>query len=94
MAENEDSHYEQGRTDARGYYKSQALTSLTEFVTAEDAMKLYWPPVEESMMMVSMPLPKPRQKWIAGFKKEQIAIRAEHLVCCKCCGQKLPELAK
>lgn len=64
-------YYEQGREACRVYYKSQAFAGLTRNITAEEAVKLFWPNVDEQHIMVAMPLPKPRQKWIAGFKKEQ-----------------------
>jgi len=67
----EESFFEKGQRDCRAYYNSQAYAGLTRFVKAEEAIKLFWPPVDEMQIMVSTPLPKPRQKWIAGFKKEQ-----------------------
>lgn len=70
-------YFEQGREACRQYYTSQAFASLTRNVKAEQAIKLFWPPVEEALIMVSTPLPKPRQKWIAGFKKEQIELAAK-----------------
>ena len=89
MADNID-YYEQGQTDCLGYYTSQAYTSFSENITAEAAMKIFWPCVEEQQVQIAMPLPKPRQKWLAGFKKKQIEIRAQRLINCKCCGQLLP----
>jgi len=65
----EESFFEKGQRDCRAYYNSQAYAGLTRFVKAEEAIKLFWPPVDEMQIMVSTPLPKPRQKWIAGFKK-------------------------
>ncbi len=64
-------YFEQGKEDARRYYTSQAFAALTRGIRPEDAIKLYWPNVEESLMMVSTPLPKPRRDWIAGFREGQ-----------------------
>ena len=70
-------YFEEGRKACRTYYASQAFAGLTRSIKAEDAIKLFWPPVDEMQIMVSTPLPKPRQKWIAGFKKEQAEIKGE-----------------
>ena len=70
-------YFEQGQSDCRAYYTSQAYAGLTRNIKAEQAMKLFWPNVEEAQVMISMPLPKSRQKWIAGFKKEQIELAAK-----------------
>ena len=63
--------FDQGRQAARNYYKSQAFSGLTRFISPEVAIRLFFPPVDEQLVMIAMPLPKNRQKWIAGFKKEQ-----------------------
>jgi len=86
MSKEEENYFEQGQSDARGYYSSQALAGLTRYIKPEDAIRIYWPPVEESLMMVSTPMPKSRQKWIAGFRKEQMIIMAENQLVCKSCG--------
>lgn len=83
-------YFEQGRQDARAYFESRSYSGLSEFIQAEEAIKLFWPPVEESMMLVSMPFPKPRQKWLAGFRQERVTIRAERVIACRTCGQNLP----
>lgn len=80
-------YFKQGRKACRTYYTGQATSNLTKHVKAEDAMKLYWPPIEEYLSQISSPLPKPRQKWIAGFKKEQVIIKAEMQIKCLHCGQ-------
>jgi hypothetical protein len=72
-----DKDYLDGARAAQYYYHSQAYGSLTRYVKAEDAMRLFWPPVEESMMQVQTPLPKPRRDWIKGFKEEQVNILNE-----------------
>jgi hypothetical protein len=74
--DNED-HFKQGQKACREYYASQAFSGLTRAVKAEQAIKLFLPPVEEQLIQVAMPLPKPRQKWLAGFKKEQNTMIAE-----------------
>lgn len=87
-------YYELGRAQCQAHYASQAYTGLSESIPAEEAMKLYWPCVEEQNVQIPMPLPQPRQKWLKGFKKAQIEIHAQRLVTCKCCGQLLPTKEK
>lgn len=71
--------YQEGRSAARAYYSSQGYASYTRFVKAEDAMKLFLPPVTEHLSQVSSPLPKSRQAWINGFSAEQeIITRRNH----------------
>ena len=70
-------HYLEGVRAAQSYYRSQGYGGFTRYVRAEDAIKLFWPPVEEYLTQVSSPLPKPRKDWIKGFKEEQSAILAE-----------------
>ena len=65
-------NFEQGEYDCRCYYEGQAFGSLTRSVKAEDAMKLFWPPIVEMMIQYVAPFPKDRKEWIAGFKKEQL----------------------
>lgn len=72
-----ENHFEQGQKACREYYASQAFAGLTRGVKAEEAIKLFLPPVDEQLIQVAMPLPKPRQKWLAGFRKEQITVLAE-----------------
>lgn len=67
-------HYLEGVRAAQAYYGSQGFSNLTRTIRAEDAIKLFWPPVEEYLTQVSSPLPKPRKDWIKGFKEEQINI--------------------
>ena len=90
----EENYFEQGQRAARGYYKSQAMAGLTRYIKPEEAIKLFWPNAEETLMMVSTPMPKPRQKWISGFRKEQMVILAERQVTCASCGAKLTEPEK
>ena len=77
IAMDTENYFEQGQKACQAYYKSQAFAGLTRGVKADQAIKLFWPPTDEQLIMVSMPLPKPRQKWIAGFKKEQTAMLAD-----------------
>ena len=70
-------HYLQGVRDAQCYYRSQGFGGFTRNVRAEDAIKLFLPPVKEMMTQISTPLPKPRKDWIRGFKEEQSSILAE-----------------
>jgi len=50
------------------YRESQAYAGLSRNIKPEDAIKLFFPNVEESMMQVSSPLPKNRRDWITGWK--------------------------
>ena len=77
MSNNEENYFEQGREDCKKYYESQAFAGLTRNVVPEQAIKLFWPPVEEQLVQMVMPMPKPRQKWIAGFRKEQTEMFAK-----------------
>lgn len=72
---NED--YLNGVRAAQIFYNSAMYAGLTRDIKAEDAIRLFLPPVEEYLTQVSSPLPKPRQDWIRGFKEEQAAILAE-----------------
>ncbi|MCK5236048.1 MAG: hypothetical protein KAR06_03600 [Deltaproteobacteria bacterium] len=74
---NED--YLEGVRAAQSYYRSQGFSGFTRDVRAEDAIKLFLPPAVEQMTQISMPLPKPRQDWLRGFKEEQVNIRKESL---------------
>lgn len=67
-------YFKQGQVDCKNYYTSPAYAGLTRFIKAEDAIKIFWPPVDEMNTQIAMPLPKPRQKWMAGFKNEQTVI--------------------
>ena len=72
-----DEDYLAGVRAAQNYYHSQGFSSYTRNVRAEDAIKLYLPPVKEMLTQISSPLPKPRKDWIKGFKEEQANILAE-----------------
>lgn len=66
-----ENYFERGKQNCREYFNSQAFAGLTRDIRAEEAIKIFWPPADEQLIQVSMPIPKPRQKWIAGFKKAQ-----------------------
>jgi len=68
--------YLNGVRAAQSYHKAHGY-GYCKNIRAEDAIKMYWPPIEEQMVQYSSPLPKPRQDWIKGFKEEQAAILAE-----------------
>jgi len=70
-------HYLEGVRAAQSYYRSQGYAAFTRDVRAEDAIKLFLPPVEEMLTQISMPMPKPRRDWIKGFKEEQACIISE-----------------
>ena len=70
-------HYLEGVRAAQSYYTSQGFAGYTRHIRAEDAARLYLPPLTEQMIMVSTPLPKPRRDWLRGFKEEQTNILAE-----------------
>ena len=59
--------YEEGQYCAECYFNSKVFASFIRDITGADAIKLYRPPVTESLMMVSTPMPKDRADWIKGF---------------------------
>ena len=71
-------HYLAGVRAAQSYYGSQGFGGFTRNVKAEDAIKLFLPPVVEALVQYVAPMPKPRKDWIKGFKEEQAAILAEN----------------
>lgn len=83
----ETDYFKQGQKDCRTYYTTQAYSALAKKIQPEDAMKLFWPPENEMLTQISMPRPKPRQKWIAGFKKEQVILHVEMDLKCLYCNQ-------
>jgi hypothetical protein len=64
---------EQGRMDFNTYKNSPAYMGFQDAhkIRAEDAMKLFWPPVNESMTQIQSPYPKPRVEWMKGWRLEQ-----------------------
>ena len=75
MVNNKD--YLDGVRCCQSYYNGQAFSGYTRNIKAEDAIRLYKPPVVEYLTQVSSPLPKPRKDWIRGFEEEQANILAE-----------------
>jgi len=67
----ETNYFEEGRKDAIAFYSSECFAGFNRNISAEDAMKLFLPALQESMTQISTPYPKPRQKWLAGFRKGQ-----------------------
>lgn len=72
---NED--YLDGVRAAQAFYKSKYYSGFDQNIRAEDAIKLFLPPVVEYLTQVTSPLPKPRKDWISGFKWEQTIILAK-----------------
>jgi len=70
-------HYLNGARAANCYFNGQGYAGYTRDIRAEDAIKLFLPPVVEMMTQISMPLPKPRKDWIRGFNEEKINILLE-----------------
>lgn len=70
----ETNYFDEGKQAAVAYYSSQGFAGLSRSISAEDAAKLFLPNLNESMMTIATPYPKPRQKWLAGFKKGQAEI--------------------
>ena len=66
-----------GAKAAYAYYQSQGFGGFTRDVKAEDAIKLFLPPVNEMMVQYVAPLPKDRKDWLEGFKEAQIKIKQE-----------------
>ncbi len=75
MKKNE--HYLIGVRSAYAYYYSSHYAGFDRNIRAEDAIKLFLPPLAEILMQISIPLPKPRKDWIKGFKKKQAVILAK-----------------
>jgi NifB/MoaA-like Fe-S oxidoreductase len=70
-------HYLEGVRSARAFYYSGHYGGLDQNIRAEDAIKLFLPPVEEALIQYTAPMPKPRKDWIKGFKEEQASILVE-----------------
>ena len=70
-------HYLEGVRAAQSYYNGQGYQGYTRNVRAEDAIKLFLPPVVEALVQYVTPMPEPRKDWMKGFKEEQAAILAE-----------------
>jgi len=68
--------YMEGVRAAQSYFNGQGYAGYTRNIRAEDAIKLFLPPVVEMMTQISMPLPKPRKDWLRGFNEEKAAIIA------------------
>jgi len=63
----------QGRKDFRAYRSSPSYSGIQNAfdIDAKDIMKLFWPPVKESMSQVQSPLPKDRREWLRGWELER-----------------------
>jgi len=72
----ETNYFEEGKHAAFAYFTSQGFAGFTRDVKPEDAIKLFWPPLPVEEIQMEQPLPKPRQKWLAGFKKGKAEILA------------------
>jgi len=69
-----DIDYLEGARACQVFYKSKQFAGFTRPIHAEDAAKLFLPPITEYLTQVTSPLPKPRKDWIKGFREEQINI--------------------
>lgn len=76
----EQSWFEQGVEDCKTYYNSQYFSSGSRYIDPETAIKLFFANDQEQMLQVSRPLSRSRQKWIAGFRKQQITELAQLVV--------------
>lgn len=72
-----DQDYKDGARAAIEFYNSVHFVWVVKPVLPEDAMRLFLPPVEQQMMQVQTPMPKPRKDWLKGFKEEQENILRE-----------------
>jgi len=70
-------HYLEGVRSAQVFYHSKYYSGLDRNLRAEDAIKLFLPPVVEFLVQTESPLPKPRKDWLKGYKEEQASILAE-----------------
>jgi hypothetical protein len=67
----------EGARAAQAYYTSPGFAGYPRYIRAEDAARLFLPPLLEQSVQMSTPLPKPRCDWLQGFKEEQANILAE-----------------
>ena len=74
---NNNDHYLQGVRAAQAIYKSVHYGWITKPMNPRDAMRLFWPPVDEQLVQFQTPLPPDRQAWLKGFEEEQTAIIEE-----------------
>ena len=70
-------YFKDGQQAAIYYYRVYFPAGYILDANPELVIRLFLPPVEEQLMQIATPLPKNRQKWIAGFKKEQTTILAD-----------------
>jgi len=63
-----------GRADCAAYYNSYSLSGLVKPIRPDDAMKLFWPPIQENLTQMVTPLPADRQAWLHGWKVEYAAM--------------------
>jgi len=61
---------QRGRLDCSGYYNSTHWSNLVKPIRPQDAMKLFWAPLKESLTQMETPLPADRQAWLKGWKLE------------------------
>jgi hypothetical protein len=69
--------YKAGARAAIAVYESVHYAYIHKPMRGMDAMKLFWPPVEEQLLQIQTPLPLDRQAWIKGFEEEQMNIQEE-----------------
>lgn len=72
-----DKDYLEGVRAAQEFYNCVHFAWVSKPIKPEDAVKFFLPGVEEMKIEMVMPLPKPRQQWLEGFKEEQENILRE-----------------
>ena len=65
-----------GRRARRAFVTSVLYAAYDNALPPEEAMKLFLPPVSESLVQIARPLPQDRQDWIRGWEEERAEAEA------------------
>lgn len=63
-------HYYAGQAARKAYIKSFFYGGMPRNLKGEDAAKLFLANVQEMMVQMATPLPKPRTDWIKGWDNQ------------------------
>ena len=70
-------HYKEGMKAAIQLYGSKHYQYISKPVRPEDAMKVFLPPIPQTLMQIPTPVPADREQWLRGFREEQETILEE-----------------